>query len=80
MINFLPFTDREVLTKEEFLQHIEQPKVSRCDTQTQTRHDRWRLCRHELGPSMIAAFWIARYFEEIGIDPNEAEYLFTLGP
>ena len=74
MINFLPFTDREVLTKEEFLQHIEQPKVSRCDTQTQTRHDRW-LCRHELGPSMIA-----RYFEEIGIDPNEAEYLFTLGP
>jgi len=36
-----------VLTKEEFLQHIEQPKVS-------------------------------QYFEEIGIDPNEAEYLFTI--
>ncbi|CAJ1346282.1 unnamed protein product [Effrenium voratum] len=36
-----------VLTKEEFLEQIEQPKVS-------------------------------RYFEELGIDPNEAEYLFTI--
>lgn len=36
-----------VLTKDEFLQQIEQPKVS-------------------------------KYFEEIGIDPNEAEYLFTI--
>lgn len=36
-----------VLTQQEFLEHLEQPKVS-------------------------------RYFEEIGIDPNEAEYLFTI--
>jgi len=35
------------LTKEEFLEQVEQPKV-------------------------------ARYFEEIGIDPKEAEYLFTI--
>ena len=74
----LPFTDCEVLTQQEFLEHLEQPKVSRCHTQT--RHGPWGLCRHEPGPSMIGAFRIARYFEEIGIDPNEAEYLFTLGP
>ena len=34
----LPFTDCEVLNQKEFLEHIEQPKVSRCHTQTQTRH------------------------------------------
>lgn len=55
-----------MLTKEEFLESIELPKVSKPSPQLET-------CR-----SRLDSLLDVRYFEEMGIDPNEAEYLFTI--